>query len=116
MGLKISGRLFYGPSPIDKVVVKKNHAPVVFAIVSRSGEPWNPVFRLLDVGFSGSDGMILSQHPGVTQWEADNDGILQVYVLDLKRQDGDPAARAGAIIKEFREKYQPPKGLISLAE
>jgi hypothetical protein len=116
MGLKISGRLFYGPSSIDQVVIKKNHSPAVFAIVSRAGDPWNPIFRLLDIGFSGSDGMVLAENPGVSAWEAENDGVLQVYLLDLKRKDGDPAARAQAIIEEYRERYHPPKGLISLAE
>lgn len=116
MGLKISGRLFYGPLPIDKVVVKQNHSPVVFAIVCRTGEPWNPGFRLLDVGYSGIDGMTLSAHPNVSQWQADNDGELQVYLLDLKRRDGDPETRAQAIIEEYRERYRPPKGFISLAE
>ncbi len=115
MGLKISGRLFYGPSSIDQVVVKKNHNPAVFAIVSRTGDPWNPIFRLLDVGYSGAEGMILSGHPKVGQWEAENDGELQVYLLDLKRQEGDPAERATAIIEEYRQSYQPPKGFISLA-
>ena len=115
MGLKISGRLFYGPSPIDKVVIKKNHAPAVFAIVSRTGDPWNPLFRLIDVGFSGTEGMVLADHPRRTVWEAENDGVLQVYLLDLKRHEGDPATRAQAIIEEYRERYQPPKGFISLA-
>jgi len=115
MGLKISGRLFYGPSPIDKVVIKSNHPPAVFAIVSRTGEPWNPQFRLIDVGFSGTDGMVLADHARRAEWAAENDGVLQVYLLDLKRHEGDPAARAQAIIAEYRERYDPPKGFISLA-
>ena len=116
MGLKISGRLFYGPSSIDNVVVKKNHSPVVFAIISRTGDPWNPSFRLLDVDYSGTEGMALSQHPRASRWQAENDGELQVYLLDLKRHDGDPATRAQTIIEESRARYQPPKGFISLAE
>jgi hypothetical protein len=115
MGLKISGRLFYGPSPIDRVVIKSNHPPAVFAIVSRTGDPWNPQFRLIDVGFSGPNGMVLADHPRCAEWEAENDGALQVYLLDLKRHEGDPAARAQAIIAECRERYQPPGGFISLA-
>lgn len=116
MGLKISGLLFYGPTLIEQVIVKKNHSPVVFAIVSRSGDPWNPVFRLLDAGYSGTEGMVLSEHPHLAKWQAENDGVLQVYLLDLKRNDGDPAARGQMIVEQFREKYQPPKGIISLAE
>ena len=115
MGLKISGRLFYGPSPIDKVVIKSNHPPAVFAIVSRTGEPWNPQFRLIDVGFSGTDGMVLADHARRAEWAAENQGVLQVDLLDLKRHEGDPAARAQAIIEEYRERYDPPKGFISLA-
>jgi len=115
MGLKISGRLFYGPSPIDKVVIKKNHPPALFAIVSRTGDPWNPMFRLIDIGFSGTEGLALADHPRRSGWEAENDGVLQVYLLDLKRHEGDPVARAQAIIAEYREYYQPPKGFISLA-
>lgn len=116
MGLKISGRLFYGPLAIDQVIVKKNHSPVVFAVVSRTGDPWNPNFRLLDIGYSGSDGMVLAEHEKVSQWDAENDGTLQVYILDLRPRDGDPTARANAIIDECRKKYRPPKGVISLAE
>jgi hypothetical protein len=115
MGLKISGRLFYGPSPIEKVVIKRNHPPAVFAIVSRTGDPWNPLFRLIDVGFTGSEGMVLADHPRRSEWEAQNDGVLQVYLLDLKRHEGDPATRAQAIIDEYGERYRPPKGFISLA-
>jgi hypothetical protein len=115
MGLKISGRLFYGPSPIDKVVIKKNHPPALFAIVCRTGDPWNPTFRMIDIGFSGTEGMVLADHTRRSEWEAENDGALQVYLLDLKRHEGDPVARAQAIIAEYRERYQPPKGFISLA-
>ena len=115
MGLKISGRLFYGPSTVDKVVIKRNHAPAVFAIVSRTGDPWNPMFRLIDVGFSGTEGIVLADHPRRAEWEAENDGVLPVYLLDLKRHEGDPAERAQEIIEEYRQRYQPPKGFISLA-
>jgi hypothetical protein len=115
MGLKISGFLFYGPSAIGQVFIKKNHAPAVFAIVSRTGDPWNPLFRLIDVEFSGSEGLVLAEHPRCAEWEAENDGVLQVYLLDLKRNEGDPRTRAQAIIEECRERYQPPKGFISLA-
>ena len=42
-------------------------------------------------------------------------GYSQVYLLDLKRHEGDPTTRAQAIIDEYRERYQPPNGFISLA-
>jgi hypothetical protein len=68
------------------------------------------------VDYSGTEGMTLSDHPKVSQWQIENNGELQVYLLDLKRHDGDPATRANAIIEEYRRRYHPPKGFISLAE
>ena len=62
---------------------------------------WNPLFRLIDVGFSGTEGLVLAEHPSRAEWDAENDGVLQVYLLDLKRHEGDPATRAQAIIEEY---------------
>lgn len=116
MGLKIAGTLFYGPHSLDEVIVKKNHHPAIYAIVCRTGEPWNPLFRLLDIDFSGTQGMVLADDPRRQQWERENDGLLQVYLLDLKRRDGEISEQAKTVIAECRRRYQPPKGFISLAE
>jgi len=116
MGLKIAGHLFYGPFPVEKVAIKKNHTPALFAIVCRTGESWNPTFRLIDIGFSGADGITLAQHPPRAAWVAENDGLLQVYLLEIEAHEGDVGSRAAAIIELCRNRYQPPRGIISLAE
>jgi hypothetical protein len=75
-----------------------------------------PLFRLIDVGFSGTEGMVLADHPRRSVWEAENDGVLQVYLLDLKRPRAARRRGRKAIIEEYRRRYQPPAGFISLAE
>jgi hypothetical protein len=114
MGLTIGNHLFYGPFAIDKVTIRKNHHPAVFAVVSRSGEPWNPTFRLLDVGFSGPDGMVATEHPQLSRWREANDGALQIYLYDLESKSSDVAARATAIVDELIALYSPPHGMISI--
>lgn len=113
MGLTIGNHLFYGPFQIEKVVIRKNHHPAVFAVVSRSGEPWNPIFRLLDVGYSGTEGMTAAEHPLSGKWREENDGALQIYLYDLEKGD-DVAVRAAAMIDELNAQYSPPKGTISI--
>jgi len=113
MDLKISGQLFY---VVDKVVVKKNHSLVVFATIGRTGDPWNPSFRLFDFGLQRNEGLTLVEHPKASHWQAENDGELQVYLLNLKRRDGDSELRAQVIIEECHARYQPPKRYVSLAE
>ncbi len=114
MGLTIGNLLFYGPFPVEKVTIRKNHRPAIFAVVSRSGEPWNPTFRLLDVGFSGSEGMVAAEHPRLHQWLEENDGSLQIYLYEMDSKTGDSVARAARIIDELIALYSPPRGIISI--
>lgn len=116
MGLTIGKHLFYGPSSVDEVVIRKNHHPVVFAVVAKSGDPWNPIFRLLDVGFSGADGMVAREHHRRPEWEANCDGALQIYLLDMQSKASVSAAIADAIITDLSSRYDPPNGIISIGK
>lgn len=114
MGLTIGNHLFYGPFPVEKVTIRKNHHPAVFAVVSRSGEPWNPTFRLLDVGYSGPDGMVAAEHPHLPGWLEENDGSLQIYLYDMESKTDDSVHRATRIVDELIALYSPPRGIISI--
>jgi hypothetical protein len=114
MGLKIANHLFYGPFPVDTVTVRANQAPVVFAIVSRGGEPWLPTFRLIDIGASGDDGIVLAQHPRRAAWTADPNGELQAYLLDVPRKQVDAEHRR-RLAEEIRAALAPAGGDIPLS-
>lgn len=116
MSLKIGGYLFYGPFAADQVKIRKNQAPVAFAVICRAGAPWNPTFRLIHVDFSGTEGMVAAEHPSLATWQAANEGTLQFYLFDLESAKGDPALRAAEIVSSVRAAYLAPNNFISLAK
>ncbi len=116
MSLKIAGRLFAGPFPVEKTVVRKNHQPAVYAVISREGKPWNPVFRLLEVGETGEDGIVFAEHAARPQWEEQakaGQGAVGIYLYDMARSQCDAAARQ-AQVEEIRARYTPPTGIIPI--
>ncbi len=115
MSLKIADYLFYGPFLVEKVRIRGNQVPVVFAVVCRRGEPWNPTYRLMDIGYSGSDGLVLADHPDRRSWEDGNIGELEVYLYDAPASQGfDDNARA-ELVREIKEWLDPRAGLIPLS-
>lgn len=81
MSLKIGDYLFTGPFEIEKTLVRKNKAAVVYAIVCRAGAPWNPTFNAIAFGESGENGVVFSDHPERPIWESKNNGELGIYLL-----------------------------------
>tara|TARA_A100001015_G_C15030764_1_gene733101 strand:- start:836 stop:1177 length:342 start_codon:yes stop_codon:yes gene_type:complete len=113
MALKLGNHLFYGPFLIEKVNIRQNQTPVIFAIVSKSGEAWNPEFRLVDAGASGEGGLILSAHPNFAQWH-NQVGELQVYLLDVRGSSAKGLAAREKLAKEIAEFFAPPDNIIPL--
>jgi len=114
MGLKLSKFLFTGPFSLDKTVVRRNQNPVVFAIVSKEGEPWNPVFRLIDVGASDLSGIQFSTHPNRATWEETADGEIGVYVLDFSRKEVELEDKRSEVVDSLKAAFDPPNGFIPL--
>lgn len=111
MSLKICDHLFYGPFKIDATIVKPNHVPVVFAIVAREGKPWDPRFRLLDVGFSPAGGLVFADHPQRSTWEQQATGTVGIYLLDVPGQN---EAHRHDIAEMIRKTLNPPNGVIQI--
>lgn len=113
MALKLGSHLFYGPFLLEKVKIRQNQTPVIFAIVSKSGEPWNPEFRLLDTGASGEEGLNLSAHPNFAKWRA-SAGELQVYLLDVRGSPATGLAAREMLAKKIAESFAPPDNIVPL--
>lgn len=115
MSLKICGYLFYGPFELAQTVVKPNHTPVVFAIVCRDGEPWDPIFRLIDVGYSDAQGIQFASHPDRATWQAAcGGGSLGVYLFDAAPQDGFNETVRRDLAQRIRVDLEPPQGRIPI--
>lgn len=114
MSLKIAGYLFYGPFQVEKVKVRGNQIPVIVAVVCRTGEPWNPAFRLIDMDCSGADGLVLGEHPRRGTWQCDDGGELEAYLFDAPAREGFTDASRRRLIDEISSKMVPLHGNIPL--
>jgi len=77
----IGNYLFTGPFELEKTQVRKNQTASIYAIVCRSGEPWNPNFTAIAFGETTKEGITFACHPDRQNWESQNDGELGVYLL-----------------------------------
>lgn len=111
MALKLAGYLFTGPFPIDSTEVRHNHAPVVYAIIAKGGQPWAPSFRVVDIGFSEDSGVRFSDHPRRPDWSVIGEEQIAVYLFYAPRSEYLTADRT-RIAQELREKYDPPRGSV----
>ena len=114
MALKILDHLFTGPFALEETRLRKNHDPVVYAIVCKAGEPWNPTFRLLDVGESGDQDLDFARHARRDDWERQSDGEVSVYFLTFPRREGHSEADRQGIATAIGEALDPPNGMISI--
>jgi hypothetical protein len=109
MALKLAGRLFTGPFPIDTTEVRSNQAPVVYGIIAKGGEPWAPTFRVVDIGYSEESGVRFAELPNRTSWSTPGGGQLGVYLFYAPRSEYSLEQRR-ALADELRQKYDPPNG------
>jgi hypothetical protein len=114
MSLKILSHLFTGPFDLDDAKVRFNQDPVVFAIVCRDGQPWNPEFSLIAVDKSGSDGVVFKDHLSRGEWENACEGRLGVYFLPCPKADKQDVDPRNMIVDEICEALEPPGGLIPI--
>src|SRR5712691_4124901 len=111
MSLKLAGRLFTGPLPCDSTEIRANQTPVVYAIIAKGGKPWEPVFRVVDVGASPDEGIRFASHPDRSDWLLQSGETLGVYLLNVPRSAYTVADRVRLAL-EFRRQHDTPRGMI----
>jgi hypothetical protein len=114
VALKIAGHLFTGPHNIDKTVVRANHLPVVFAIISKEGAPWDPQFRLIDVGYSEAGGLVFAEAAKSAQWRRDCKGTLCLFLLPMDESNGYKESDRSVISEHIRALHTAPNDLIGI--
>ncbi len=113
MALKIAGRLFTGPYDPSGFVVRANQEPVVYAVVAKEGDAWDPRFRLIavDAGCEGED-LVFASHTDLNHWQEEADGKIAVYVHPLGARAGATAADRAALVAAIVAAVPPPNGII----
>lgn len=114
MGLKIGGYLFSGPFDIEKAVIRKHQKPVVFAIISREGQPWDPVFRIIDIDASGAEGIQFADEPRRAEWEREGSGENGVYYYEFENREDNTPERREQIVSRLREDFPPPDSVVPI--
>jgi hypothetical protein len=111
MALKLAGRLFTGPFPIDTTEVRGNQSPVVYAIIAKEGPPWAPAFRVIDVGFSEDAGIRFADLSNRAAWTCESASQISVYLFYAPRSEFSLEDRQ-QMTRLLREVYKPPNGLV----
>lgn len=88
MSLKIKDYLLTGPFEPEKSAVRPNQDPVVFVVVDKHGQPWDPKFRFVTSGESGATGIRFADHPDLASWRAGATGKISLYFHSCPRSDG----------------------------
>lgn len=102
MSIKVQGLLFSGPYDLDKTTVRHNHSPVVFVVVDKVGEAWDPKYDILDVGETGGQTVEFKNHPEITRWRAAGKGQVSLYFYTPEPGTADAAVVRARIVGEIR--------------
>jgi hypothetical protein len=114
MGLKIGGYLFSGPFDIEKAAIRKHQKPVVFTIISREGQPWDPVFRIIDIDASGPDGVKFADDPRRAEWDKQGSGEIGVYYYEFEDREDNTPERRDEIVSKLRKEFPPPDSVVPI--
>jgi hypothetical protein len=115
MALKISGHLFTGPYDLDKTVVRRNHLPVIYAVLSKEGPPWDPMFRVIDVGASGEEGIAFGLDARRDGWKAGAKGQVCLYMMPLETSEYRTLEEREALADALRAQHAPPNDIIGIS-
>lgn len=114
MGLKIASRLFSGPYGMSTFKRRRNQSAVIYAVVSKSGPPWDPDHHLVDLGTHDDDGLDFAALARAKSWQPIGEGTLMlfIYFLDDRRTT---LAEREAELAEMRSRLEIPGAFIPIA-
>lgn len=102
MSIKVQGLLFSGPYDLEKTTVRHNHVAVVYVVVDKVGEAWDPKYRILDVAETGGQTVAFKDHPKLAEWKAASKGQVSLYFHSPEAGARDAAAIRTRIVAEIR--------------
>ena len=111
MSIKLAGRLFTGPFPVETSEVRANQIPAVFAVVAKGGQAWAPVFRVVDVGATPEAGIRFAEHPQRSHWQPRVGESIGIYLFYAPRSEFTIVDRE-QIAQELRRQYEAPNDVV----
>jgi len=114
MGLKLGGYLFSGPFDLGKAKVRKHQKAVVFGIICREGKAWDPVFRVIDIDQSGSEGIVFAEDERMSEWSEKGGENISVYYLEDDNGVTETVEGRSSLVNDLRSSFPPPNATVSV--
>ena len=106
MSIKVKGLLFTGPYELETTTVRHNHTAVVYIVVDKIGEPWDPKYRVMDVDETAGNSVDFKLHPELSNWKAAAKGKVCLYFYTPDVDTGDRAAIRQNVVSMIRSELQ----------
>ncbi len=114
MSLKIRDYLLTGPFEPEKSAVRANQDPVVYVVVEKHGQPWDPKFRFIAAGESGDPGLRFVDHTDLATWRLGTTAPISLYFHSCSRAAGVTAEDRARIVAEINAAMRETSNQISI--
>ncbi len=114
MSLKIRDYLLTGPFEPEKSSVRANQDPVVYVVVEKHGQPWDPKFRFIAAGDSGDTGLRFADHPELAAWRSGATAPISLYFHACSRAAGVTDKDRARIVAEINAAMREASNQISI--
>lgn len=114
MSLKLSGLLFSGPFDPADTIVRSNKPACVFAVISREGKPYDPRFRVIDIGDTAGQTVAFRDNPRLDRWRQESTGELGLYFYRPDAKEPQATRLRQIAINELIAFYAPPNGIVAM--
>ena len=102
MSIKVKGLLFTGPYELETTTVRHNHAAVVYIVVDKIGEAWDPKYKVMHVDETAGKTVEFKLHPELANWKAVAKGKVSLYFHSPDVVSGDLAAIRQNVVSAIR--------------
>jgi hypothetical protein len=98
MSLKVKGLLFSGPYELTATTVRHNHSPVVYIVVEKGGEAWDPKYTAIYAGETAGKTVVFKDHPELNNWLNAAKGAVSLYFYTPEPGSPDVAAQRQSVV------------------
>ncbi len=99
MSLKVKGLLFSGPYELTGTTVRHNHSPVVYIVVDKAGEAWDPKYTAIYTDETAGKTVVFKDHPELNNWLKAAKGTVSLYFYSPEPGSPDVAAQRQSVVR-----------------
>jgi len=101
LAIKIQGYLFTGPFDIGTTKIRENQKPVVYLVVDKHGEAWDPNYKVLAAGDTAGEAVVFADIPDAGAWQQRAVGSVSLYFYTSEQPGEAAAADRAAVLSKI---------------